>query len=456
MAQTQLTTRQLVADVLTGTEHTAIADGAPHHAAVTLGDVAIQNVLDLAGQSLTLDSQTANYVLAGPASGAAADPAFRAIVPADMVGAKTFHGVQAIGAITFVDATHILSVATITYWYAGVKYTTAAPTACDIDTYEALADNTTYFFYFDAAAGTLKAKATVFNLMVDVPVATVFWNGTSGAIAYEAHGYNRSLDWHEWAHETIGARYQGGLALTNPSVGTPNQLSISGGNIHDEDIDYTITNPQTTCRIMYQASAGVYTWVNNTGVLPYAGTVDGTPQYLDTDTWALTDATISKYACMWVYATLDQVRPIHIVPTQASAPHNTLALARAETAPDLSALNISSEFKLIYRFIFKGNGDFQESNDYRLSSPLPSGGASATTAAAVSFSPSGTIIATTVQTALEELDGDIVAIGGVTLDDASGTAILTPVVGVALTAMRSDGAPALNPAVVFQREWFYV
>ena len=453
MAQTQLTTRQLVADVLTGTEHTAIADAAPHHAAVTLGDVAIQNVLDLAGQSLTLDSQTANYVLAGPATGAAADPAFRAIVPADMVGAKTFHGVQAIGAITFVDATHILSVATITYWYAGVKYTTAAPTACDIDTYEALAANTTYFFYFDAAAGTLKAKATVFNLMVDVPVATVFWNGTSGAVVHEAHGYNRSLDWHSWAHDTIGARYQGGLDKTKPTTTFDNALSITGGNIHDEDLDYTIGNPQTTCRIVYQVSLGVYTWVNS--AFPYPG-ADGEPQYLDIDTWTLTDIGHSDFGCMWVYATMDQDRPIYIIPTQASVAHNTIALARAETAPNLAALNLSPEFKLIYRFIYKGDGQFQESNDYRMSSPLPAGGASATTAAAVSFSPSGTIIATTVQTALEELDADIVAIGGVTLADASGTAILTPVVGVALTAMRSDGAPALNPAVVFQREWFYV
>ncbi len=34
MTQTKLTERQLIDDVLTGTEHTAIGDGAPHHAAV--------------------------------------------------------------------------------------------------------------------------------------------------------------------------------------------------------------------------------------------------------------------------------------------------------------------------------------------------------------------------------------------------------------------------------------
>jgi hypothetical protein len=60
--------------------------------------------------------------------------------------------------------------------------------------------------------------------------------------------------------------------------------------------------------------------------------------------------------------------------------------------------------KLIYRFIYNGAGQFQESADYRQVSSLPSGGTASTTAGAVSFVPSGNIAATTVQTAIEELD----------------------------------------------------
>lgn len=41
-------------------------------------------LLSLSGQELGLDTQTANRVFAGPASGAAADPTFRALVDADM------------------------------------------------------------------------------------------------------------------------------------------------------------------------------------------------------------------------------------------------------------------------------------------------------------------------------------------------------------------------------------
>lgn len=41
-------------------------------------------LLGLTGQQITLDSQSANQVFAGPVSGGAADPAFRALVAADM------------------------------------------------------------------------------------------------------------------------------------------------------------------------------------------------------------------------------------------------------------------------------------------------------------------------------------------------------------------------------------
>ncbi len=71
---------------LNTSRHTAIGDGSPHHAAVTLavtGDV----LLGLSGQALTLDVQAANTVLRGPTTGAAAAPTFGALVAADMPAA---------------------------------------------------------------------------------------------------------------------------------------------------------------------------------------------------------------------------------------------------------------------------------------------------------------------------------------------------------------------------------
>jgi hypothetical protein len=58
-----------------------LSDG---HAAVTLSATANSNLLSLTGQEIGLDTQTANYIFAGPTSGAAAAPTFRAMVLADL------------------------------------------------------------------------------------------------------------------------------------------------------------------------------------------------------------------------------------------------------------------------------------------------------------------------------------------------------------------------------------
>lgn len=320
---------------------------------------------------------------------------------------KVFHGVQAAGALSFDNPTHVLSIASITYWYKGVKYVSAVPVTADIDTDNTLTANTLYFFYFEDATGTLKCSTTPFNLKEQVPIAMVLWNGSAGAVMKETHGYTRDLDWHINAHLTIGARYYGGLALTAPTTADDATLSITGGTIYDEDLANVIANPQTTMRGLYQASAGVYTFADY--ALPYLG-ASGDPVWLDTDDYTLKSVADSNFVNYWVYASNDIDRPIYIIPTQAADTYNTIALARAETPPALSGLNITPELKLIYRFTYRGDGQFQESVDYRNASVLPAGGVASTSASSVTFSPSGNISATSVQGAIEELDTEKEAI----------------------------------------------
>jgi hypothetical protein len=63
----------------------AMSDLSDGHAAVTLSAALGSNLLSLSTQELGLDTQAANYVFAGPTSGAAAAPTFRAMVAADLV-----------------------------------------------------------------------------------------------------------------------------------------------------------------------------------------------------------------------------------------------------------------------------------------------------------------------------------------------------------------------------------
>jgi len=344
-----------------------------------------------------------------------------------------FHGVESNGAISFNDSTHIITVAgSTTYWHKGIRYYTASAITCDIDDYETLTANKLYFIGFDAAAGVLKASDEVWDLQEIVPVCTVFWNGSIGALSYENHDYRRDIDWHNWAHLTVGARYRSGLSLTLPTTTTDGSLQIESGEIYDEDLKCDISQ-QTTMRGFYQASAGVYTFLNYS--LPYLGTA-GAPLYLDTDTYALTTFAANRYINYWVYASTDISRPIYIIPSHVSIPYTTVSSARLETQPYLLGLGLSPEMKLIYRFTYAGNGQFQESSDYRLTSPLPSGGSASTTASAVAFNPSGTISATTVQSAIEELDAEKAAItelGAISITQAD---FYTAVTGATLSPGR--------------------
>ena len=328
------------------------------------------------------------------------------MVAGDVVtGHDTYHGIQAAGAISFDPSGHVLSLASVSYWYAGTSYTSATPITCDLDltadrdhASATLTDNTLYYFYFKDSTGKLYWSPVFWNLLTTVPVATVFWSGSTGSLSKETHGYSRNIDWHIWAHLTVGARYGAGLDKTSPTTTADGSLQIESGTIYDEDLAVTI-GQQTTMRGWYKASAGVYTFADY--ALPYLGTT-GAPVYLDTDTYALTTFASNKYIAYWVFATADVDRPIAIIPSHVAAPYSQAADARAEVAPAISGIN--PEWKLIYRWIYSGDGQFIESSDYRLQTSIAGAVSASTTAGAVSFAPAGNVAATTVQGAIEELD----------------------------------------------------
>ncbi|OQA16990.1 MAG: hypothetical protein BWY63_02557 [Chloroflexi bacterium ADurb.Bin360] len=104
-----------LAEMLTPGEHTAIGDGSPHHAAVTL-NAAADTLLSLSGQQLGVDAQAANMVYAGPASGVAATPTFRALGASDLALYWTGTGIDDIGVTVIAnDAGDVTKVLTVQY-----------------------------------------------------------------------------------------------------------------------------------------------------------------------------------------------------------------------------------------------------------------------------------------------------------------------------------------------------
>jgi len=310
-----------------------------------------------------------------------------------MHGVDTVHGVQAVGTLAFNASTHVVSIASVTYWYKGAVYTTASPVSCDLDltadrdhASAELTTNTLYYIYFKDATGKLYWSPAFWDLHETVPVATVFWNGSAGSLSKETHGYTRNIDWHIWAHLTVGARYGSGLDKTYPTTSVDGSLQVEAGTIYDEDLLITI-GQQTTMRGWYKASAGV--WTFGDFALPYTGT-SGAATYLDTDTYALTTFAANRYACYWVFATADVDRPIAVIPSHVADPYSQVSAARLEVQPAISGVN--PEWKLLYRWIFAGDGQFQESVDYRLQTSIAGGVSASTNAGAVSFTPSGNVV----------------------------------------------------------------
>lgn len=310
--------------------------------------------------------------------------------------------------LAFDNTEHIftLGVATTAKVYlAGVPYTIASPgLTIDLDSKTLSVGLWFIWVEISGCAAVLNASKSVWSILntAVTPVATVYWNGAAGALCDERHGANRNLAMHAYLHLTVGARVQndGSFAQTRPSTANDSTLQLVAGSLWDEDIETVITTAQgKLCRLWYETASGVWTFADGTNNGGYdrpflwnSGT--SRVQFPESDnSYTMADGSNSNYIPVWVYASNDTTRPIYIITPSLTAGYTTIANARNATAP---VVPFAAEVKLLYRWIYRGDGEYQEAADYRTSSSLP-------TAASVSFAPSGTIEATNVQAAVEEL-----------------------------------------------------
>jgi hypothetical protein len=327
-------------------------------------------------------------------------------------GKKEYHGVETIGAIsTTVDAGEIeITLASITYWDNGVRHVISTPKTNNVT----FANPNAYFYIFFSSGSEDLQLDVAWDIGEDILVATAYYNGTAVAIQREWHGYKRSIPWHKAHHSAIGALYGSGLDLTYPDASHDTSIQIEPGTIWDEDLESSTLAAVTNARAWYQASSGVYTFADVTR--PYVG-ASGQPQWLDTDDYTLKDVGASDYIPIWVYFSNDVDRPIYIIPHQGPTAFNTANLAKAATPPDLRGLQFNPELRLIYRLIYKGDGQWQETKDYRIESSLPAGTLANISADNVTFSPYGNIAASTAGAAIRELDDEKMPLSYLDTDD---------------------------------------
>lgn len=214
-----------------------------------------------------------------------------------------------------------------------------------------------YFVYFSDTNWTLTSSKTFPWLDgTNTLVSYVYWNWSNYGIVYdERHNHTRDIDWHGWAHTTIGCRYGSWLWFSFAWTTTANTtFSVSAWSIKDEDINFSIST-QTQARTWYAASASEYVFNTTLSTTPYL--FNGTwPIAIRNDTYAtVAISSSSRYFNYFVCASTSCLAPIHIF-AETIDPANvggytSVANARATTPPNIAATWLSPEYKLLYRVI---------------------------------------------------------------------------------------------------------
>lgn len=332
---------------------------------------------------------------------------------ADPVNAQAYHGFvnRTDSTMTWTDSTPdrtLTITGTYTYYYQGNKIVVSTSKAAQIT-------NTTglWYFYFNSA-GVLTASQSFPSFTTTVICAMGFWNGTTLTLYDERHGYQRNLDMHAYLHNTVGARYGSGLALTTAGAAGTATFSVATGSIWDEDLQFSTSAPATSGRIWYQTGATTWTFDSTPSTVPFRWNgATSRVQYVSVaGGYVVSDASTGRYVNVWVYCAPNVATPIKfMIETLATATggYTTVAGARAVAPPNLSAMGLYPEMKLLYRLVVRGDGEIQPAvtaDDYRNSSVLPSGGTPSSTAASVIFAPAGNLVSVNVQSAMEELDAE--------------------------------------------------
>lgn len=259
----------------------------------------------------------------------------------------------------------------IVYEYGGTKYTYTTTQESTISSPAA----GVWYFYFES--GTLTNSTSWDFTKALVAFVTLDASNNSIGLTDERHGL--VMDWktHAWGHETIGTRWEEGLAATRIATGSGSadgdaQLYLGGGTIWDEDLDCTIVRSASPTNdfeqelgtsgvpgkfpIYYRSSTGSFNWVKlaATNFPCYQISAGQRITYnLDTaGTWSAAQISgNNRFSCMFVVATNNFSEPVICIMGQWD--DASLPSAVARTFGDLALGSLPfKEMKPLYKVIF--------------------------------------------------------------------------------------------------------
>lgn len=297
---------------------------------------------------------------------------------------------------------------TFNYYFQGVKVTSTGTKTVQIPNTIGL-----WYCYFYDITATATASQTFPSFYTSVLISVCYWNGTAALFNDERHGYRRNIEWHYWAHKTVGCRYDSGLSLTFTGTGATATFNLLTGKIFDEDIEFTI--PSTTqCRVIYQNAPGTYTFLSalSTTLFKWNAATSRVQYVNSAASYALADCATNRYVNVWIFGTSDPYSGCYAFTETIAGTGTAISAANARIIPppNISGFGLSPELRLLWRVVVRGDGVIQTAiaaDDYRTYSSLPSGSVSATNASSIIFTPTVDILSTNVQAAIEELELDL-------------------------------------------------
>jgi hypothetical protein len=200
------------------------------------------------------------------------------------------------------------------FWVVGKRFVKTSDDTITLDTTEG-----THYIYYDNT-GTL-SQTTVFSisLIESEALVSILYYGLDGWIYFgeERHGLIMDGATHTYLHQTVGAKYESGLGLSNFVVdGTGNNntdatYTLASGVIWDEDIRFISAGatPYLGNKVYYRTGT---TWANNVSIIPVM--TGGTGRLVWNDEnggdWITTEVTDAKYVLIHLFASTDLDYPV--------------------------------------------------------------------------------------------------------------------------------------------------
>lgn len=298
-----------------------------------------------------------------------------------------------------------------------------------------------YYVYFQDTTPANATASVSFTFRNIVPYAAFYWNATSSDYLFQAenHGINMSTLSHEKDHNTEGAKfYTGGAAsgyvLSSDTLADV-QIALGETKFYDEDLLFTQAEKLEGGNWDKWYLLGASEWTKHTAdTIPvlHASNEPKINTY-SAPNWSLTSVTANNCFNTYIFATnsAETTNRFIVVPGQ-----NQAASVAAAKIYGISSLNLSSlptkemlpmyqltwEYKTSYtnndaRVVLKEVTDLRTTRSPGVSAGVTTSHNSlsgrsdsgAHPASAIANTPAGTIAATDVQTALNELDTDKVA-----------------------------------------------